>query len=108
MKYFYSSLIEIESIVTKLDQLDLSREEKHHLAELVDSSLHHTILDAILSQLSEEDKRVFLRYVHEDDHKKIWEFLSGKIDNIEDKIKKAAEDLKEELHGDLREAKAKK
>lgn len=105
MKYFYSHLIEIESIITELDKLDLSDDQRIHLANLIDSSLHHIILDAILSQLKEEDKRVFLRHVHENDHDKIWQFLNEKIDNIEDKIKKVAEDLKGELHRDLREVK---
>lgn len=105
MKYFFSHLIEIESVISELDKLDLSNKEKEHLARLLDSSLHHTILDAILSELSEEDKRVFLKYVHEDDHSKIWKFLTEKIDNIEDKIKKAADGLKMELHKDLREVK---
>lgn len=105
MKYFYTHLIEVEPIITEIDKLDLSDEERKHLATLVDSSLHNTILDAILSELSEEDKRQFLRHVHEDDHDKIWKFLTEKTDNIEEKIKKAAEDLRKELHDDLQEAK---
>lgn len=107
MKYFYSHLIEIESVISELDKLDLSEEEKIHLAGLIDSSLHHTVLDAILSELSEGDKRVFLQHVHEDDHGKIWQFLTEKVDKIEEKIKKAAEDLKIELHEDIKEAKKK-
>lgn len=105
MKQFYSHLIEIESIVLELDKFDLSEEEKIHLAQLIDSSLHHTILDAILSELKEEDKRIFLRHIHENDHDKIWQFLNGKVDNIEERIKKTADDLKKELHKDLKETK---
>lgn len=103
--FFYSHLIEIESIVTELDKLDLSEEQKIHLTGLIDSSLHHTILDAVLSELSPEDKRVFLNHLKEDDHDKVWKFLNEKVDNIEGKIKKAAQDLKMELHNDLKEAK---
>lgn len=104
MKYFYQHLIEIESVTIELDKLDLSKEQKTHLADLIDSSLHHTILDAILSEVSESDKKVFLNYLKTEDQEKIWKFLNGKIDNIESKIKKAAEDLKIELHKDLKEA----
>lgn len=103
--FFYSHLIEIESIVVELDKLDLSEEQKIHLTGLIDSSLHHTILDAVLSELSPENKRVFLNHLREDDHDQVWKFLNEKVDNIEGKIKKAAQDLKMELHNDLKEAK---
>lgn len=107
MKQFYSHLIEIESIVVELDKMDLTEEQKIHLTSLIDSSLHHTILDAVLSELLPHDKRAFLNHLKEDNHSKIWKFLNEKVDNIEEKIKKAADDLKDELHEDLKEAKNK-
>ncbi len=105
MKNWYSHLIETESIMIELDQMNLSSEEKLHLAHLVDSSLHNTILDVVLSQLSEQDKRKFVNHLSENNHEKIWNFLNEKIDGIESKIKKAAEDLKSEMNKDLKEAK---
>lgn len=105
---FYDHLIEIESITLELDKLDLPKGQKHHLASLVDSSLHSTILDAILSQLNESDKRVFLQYLSENDHKKIWKFLNEKIDHIEDRIKIAADDLKQEMIKDIKKSKVQK
>lgn len=105
MTYFYSNLITIESVLEELNSLELTGEQKTHLAALLDSSLHHTILDAILSELGDQEKRVFLESLNEDDHVKIWGFLNEKVDNIEDKIKKAADDLKKELHKDLKKAK---
>lgn len=104
MTLFYSHLIEIDSITQTLDKMDLSKEEKLQLAQLIDSSLHHTILDAILSQLSDPDKKVFMQHLSEGDHIKIWEFLNEKVDGVEIKIKKAADDLKKELHQDMEEA----
>lgn len=108
MKYFYSHLIEIESVISELDKMELSDEERIHLAALLDSSLHHTILDAILSELPDQEKRVFLQHITEGNHDKIWKFLNEKIDGIEDKIKMVAEDLKKELHKDLKKAKGAK
>lgn len=102
--FFYSHLIEIESLIVEFDNLELSKEQKTHLADLIDSSLHHTVLDAVLSQLSPEDKRVFLIHLKEDDRDKIWKFLNEKIDKVEDKIKEAADDLKSEIKNDLKEA----
>lgn len=108
MKQFYTHLVDIESIIVELDNMNLSKEEKLHLAHLVDSSLHHTILDAVLSELQEHDKRAFVNHLNEGNHDKVWQFLNEKVDHIEDKIKKAAADLKVELHKDLKEAKSKK
>lgn len=105
MNIFYSHLIEIDSIILELDKMGLSEEEKMHLAQLVDSTLHHTILDAVLSELSESDKRVFMQHLNSGNHDKIWKFLNDKIEGVEEKIKKTAEDLKKELHQDLRKAK---
>lgn len=107
MKQFYSHLIETQSIIVELDKLDLTDEQKAHLAGLIDSSLHHTVLDAVLSELSDADKKVFLQSLKEDDHGKIWQFLNEKVDNIEDKIKKAAEDLVKEMHEDIKGTKVK-
>lgn len=104
MNHFYSQLIEIQSIIVELDKMDLSKEEKLHLAHLVDSSLQHTILDAILSELKDQDKRAFMMHLNENKHDKIWKFLNEKIENVEEKIKKAATGLKIELHKDLKDA----
>lgn len=104
-KLFFNHLVEIESVIVELDKMDLSDKERLHLASLIDSSLYHTILDAILSELGEEDKRLFLMHIQSDDHDKIWQFLNEKVDNIEEKIKKASEGLVKEMHEDVRKAK---
>lgn len=108
MKHFYTYLVEVESLIIELDSLGLTDEQKNHLAHLIDSSLHHTILDAILSQLPQEDKKVFMEYLSEGNHEKIRKFLDERIDGVEDKIKKAAQDLKLQLHKDLKEVKRNK
>ncbi len=87
--------------------MDLSQKEKTHLAHLLDSTLHHTILDAVLSELSEEDKKKFMEHLSREENDKIWELLNSKVDNIEEKIKKTAEELKREMHKDIKEAKGK-
>jgi len=107
-KYFYTHLIEVESIIVELDQMNLSDEEKLHLTEIIDSSLHHAVLDAVFSELSDEDKRAFIHYLNESNHEKIWSFLQEKIENVEDKIKKVADDSKNELHKDIRNARSRK
>lgn len=107
MKTFYSHLIEIESLIVVLDKLDLSEEEKHHLASLVDSSLHHEILDAVLSQLNDDDKITFLNHLKDNQHDKIWKFLKKRVDKVEEIIKNCANDLKNQLQKDVKETREK-
>ncbi len=104
-KHFYSHLIETDSLVILINQLDISDDEKAHLISLVDSQLHHTVLDAILSELSETDKRIFLKHLLKEDHESVCTHLNMKVGTIEEKIKKAAEDLKKELHEDIQSVK---
>lgn len=107
MKKFYSHLIEIESVTMGLDSIDLEDHEKHELAHLIDSNIHNVVMDAILSKLSEEDKRAFARLATDEDHEKIWKFLKEKSEDIESEIKKAATDFKKQLKEDIEEAKKK-
>lgn len=105
MRYFYSYLIEIESLIGALDELNLKDHHKHNLAALIDSSLHYTILDAILSELSEEDKKYFLKRLSKDPESlELMDFLNSRVDKIEDKIKSSAKQLKEELRREIKEA----
>lgn len=102
-RHFYSHLVETDSLVIEINKLELEDHERAHLISLVDSNLHHAVLDAILSELTKEDKRVFLIHLAREDNDKIWEHLNSRVDKIEEKIKKAAEDLKNELHKDIKE-----
>lgn len=105
MKNFYEHLVNFEEIFVELDNLELSLKEKHYLAGLVDANLHHTILDIILSHLSEEDKLLFMEHLSQGDKTQIWEFLNSKVEKLEEKIKLAAEDLKVELRKDISKSK---
>ena len=102
-QHFYTHITEYTSLYGAIDALQLEPHEKEHLTQLIEVNLHHTVLDAILSELSVEDKKLFLQLIADDDHEKIWEFLNKKIDTIEDKIKQAADGLKEELHKDVQD-----
>lgn len=104
-KHFFSHLVEVDTLHVELDNLDLTEDQKEEVKKLLDESIYHTVLEAILSELSEEDKKIFLTHLIEDNHGKIWDFVNGKVENIEDKIVKAAEDIKKELHSDIKETK---
>lgn len=104
-KHFYSHIVEIESLEIELETLNLAEHEKKHLIEIAGLSLHQVIIDEILSRLGNEDKKVFLGHLARDQHDLIWKFLSGKIEDIEKRIKQTAQTLKTKLHADIKEIK---
>lgn len=105
-KHFYSHLIDTESIYLSLYILDLNEKERQELMKIVESSVHHVIIDTIMSELSEEDKKIFLTHLASEKHDKLWKLLQEKTKNIEEKIKQAVFELKRELHKDIRSLKS--
>jgi len=104
-KFFYSHLVETADISLKLTEIDLSEDEKAHLTSLMEANIHSTVIDIVLSELSGEDKKIFLKNLVSNDHEKTWEHLNGRIGKLEDKIVKVIESLKKDLINDLVEAK---
>lgn len=105
IKHFYSYLIEQETIEIELENLDLSKEEKKHLVSIAESSIHYTVIDTILSELPEKEKKKFLENIKSKNHEKIWKHLFEKTEGIEAKIIKAANGLLKDLLKDVSEAK---
>jgi len=104
-KYFYSHLVDLRSIEDELASLDLTKQEKKELLEIAHMNLHGTILDAILSELNEKDKRHFLTLVANGEDEKIWEHLNAKVEKLEEKIRDASEQIKKELKKDIAKVK---
>lgn len=103
-KHFYSHIVETTELSLSLGEMHLSQEERVHLISLIESSLHHVVLDAILSELSEKDKRIFLSHLNSNNHDKIWEHLNKTVTGIEDKIRNAADKLKKDMKKDIENA----
>lgn len=102
-KYFYSQIVDITSITIEIGNMEMEKEERLHLLSLAESSIHHAIIDKVLSELNENDKRKFIEHLHSDNHDEIWKLLNEKIQNAENKIIKAAEDIKKALQKDIKE-----
>ena len=104
-KYFYTHIVDTSSLSLELGNMELDTKERAHLISLVDSNIHHAVLDLVLSELKPMDKKTFLAHLASENHDKVWKLLNEKVENIEEKIKKTAEDLKAELHKDIKEVK---
>ena len=108
-KIFYDHLVLREEIIVVLDQHELSTEEREELVQLVDETLHHQVLDTILTHLPAEKHEEFLALFHQAPHDlQLLEYLKTetKID-IEGKIKETAAKTKKELLGEIKRAKKK-
>ena len=105
-KHFYSHLLTIDTVHVELRDMDMTEEEAKHLAELAESNLHHTIVDTVLSELSSDDKKEFLKRLHLDDHGEIWVFLNEKSANFEYLIKEMGGRFLGRLHKDIKHTKS--
>lgn len=106
MAYFYSHLVEIETLTCKLEELDMTESQRKHLASLIDSTIHQEVLDIIFSKLSDEDKILFIEHFRKNPgNPEIMKLLNEKAEDIESEIKEAVKKIKEELHEDIKTAK---
>jgi len=101
-KHFFSHLIEIEMLESEIENYDLAEHQKQELKSLIHENIYHNVLDVILSELSDQDKKVFLEHLVSDDHERVWGFVNKKVLFIEDKILKATNDIKQEIHKDVK------
>lgn len=104
-KQFYSHLVTTDSVALELEMLDMSDKERSHLLVLADSTLHHVITQAVLEELSVDEKKVFLQHVQKGEHDKIWQLFDKRTQKIEEKIKQISEELKQELSCDIQDTK---
>lgn len=106
MSYFYSHLVEIEIVTAKLNELDMTPEQKKHLAALIDATIHQEVLDVIFCKLPDEDKILFIEHFAKDpENPEIMNLLNKKITDIEKEIRQTAQKITKELHDDIETAK---
>ncbi len=67
-KIFYDHLVAIEEVIAVIDQKKIDPQSRQKLIALVDETLHHHILDTILSSLPGELHERFLTHFHRAPH----------------------------------------
>lgn len=106
-KQFYSHLVKSDTLIFHLNNLNLKEDEKIHLTAVFESSLHYTIIEIVLTNLKEDDKKAFIEYLNSDNREETLAFLKERIKDIEDKIAKTALDLTRDFLADIGELKLK-
>lgn len=102
-KHFYSHLIETTDITIELAEIELTPDERVHLVSLIEANIHSTVIEVVLSNLTKEDKKIFLKNLVSNNHEIIWGHLKRKTKNIEEKIIKSVGILKKDLYKDIKE-----
>jgi hypothetical protein len=94
-KLFYDHLINLQKIQSKLDTYGLSEKEKKELLRIVDATIHHEVMNVILSHLPRKHHEEFLeQFTHHPHDKKHLTYLQEKIEvNIEGKILSVVEEV---------------
>jgi hypothetical protein len=105
--YFYEHIISPDDLYKELEVLDLTDSERNHIVMIVQSTMHHVIMDVILEKLHDDHKHIFLLHIAEDNHEKVWELLREHLHEPEGLILSAIETLKIELLQDIQEAREK-
>lgn len=108
-KIFYDHLVFREEIDLELDQYDLSILERQELVSLIDETIHHEILDLILSNLPTERHEEFLDSLHlQPGNKNLLVYLNEQTGkDMEKMIQKHSQDLKKEILKEIVKAKKK-
>lgn len=100
MKYLFEEIIQIKTVHLKLNEMDLADQEKEELLEIMKSTVHHKVIDLILSELTDEEKEIFLEGVSTgqmDKNKQYLSVLKDRINNLEAKIKEKVKEAEAEL-----------
>lgn len=105
-KVFYDHLIILEKLEVALSSQDLSGKEKEEIHQMIDESIHFHMMTKILDRLPRQHHKDFLDRFHKTPHHEdLLKFLKEKIINIEDLIRKEAEDLEKLFLKDIRSTK---
>lgn len=107
-KHFYAHLKETTDIVLELGELDLTPEERMHLLSLIDANIHSAVINTVLTNLDEKNKKVFLSNLVKNDHSKTWEHLNSATKNAEERIVETIKSIKKEFIKDIKKVKNQK
>ncbi|MCL4390292.1 MAG: hypothetical protein M1484_00030 [Patescibacteria group bacterium] len=109
VKIFYDHLVLREEVIAVLDKHEIAVEEREELIELVDETLHHRVLDVILTHLPAAKHEEFLTKFHQAPHDpKLLNYLQAQTPvDIEAAIRAAAAAAKQELLDEIKRARKK-
>lgn len=108
-KIFYDHLIILEEVELEFDNLKLDKEERRELEHLIEETIHHRVMDRILTKLPRQHHEEFLEKFAKTPHNpNLIHYLDHKIkESVEEHIADEMKNLKKELLAELRKQKSK-
>lgn len=106
-KHFYAHLVQINELTLDLADLEMTPKERLHLLSLIDANVHSVVIHTVLSELPGDEKKIFLKNIVLNNHKKTWSHLEKNTKNLEEKIQTRVEDLIKNMKQDIRKVKKK-
>ncbi len=108
-KIFYDHLVLREEVIAELDRYNIAVEEREELVRLVDETLHHQVLEVILTHLPKEKHKEFLTRFHQAPHdEKLINYLKSETQvDIETEIQKTAQKTKKQLLSEIKRSRKK-
>lgn len=102
-KIFYDHLVDVEEITRGLKKYVLQKEEYDELLQIADETLHHHVLNVILTHLPKEKHEIFLENFYAAPHDpKLLDFLKNEgLVEIESKIQSEVKKVKEEILAEI-------
>jgi len=98
MSVFYDHLVGLDDIHNEILEFDLPTRQHYHLLQIVDSTLHHEVLNVILLEIPVAVHEHFLvEFNNRPDDPAHLDYLKLFRPNIEDKIREAADGTKTRL-----------
>ena len=99
--HFYSHLTDPQRFHAHLQSVEMTDDERTHLVVIIESTLHHRIIDIVLENMPDPHKDTFLDHVASEDHEAVWRLLNEHVEKSEETIKEVIHLLEKELEEDL-------
>ncbi|MFC1656775.1 hypothetical protein ACFL14_02355 [Patescibacteria group bacterium] len=102
-KTFFSHLLDTDQLITMVERLLEIEEEKLEILDMIDSTLHHRVVDKILHELDQGHHETFMsEYSRDPGNEELLFFLQKHIPNIEEKIQSESKDAQASLFEDIK------
>lgn len=102
-KTFFSHLLDTDQLIMLVERYLEVEEEKLEILDMIDSTLHHRVMDRVLHELDEGHHEIFIaEYSRDPGDEELLFFLKKHIPDIEDVIRSESKSTQASLFEDIK------